>query len=249
MILDFSNFKEEEECPKDNIINTNLKKTKMLDFLQMKKNIMDFNLQNDLESYNIIATKAKSEPHSDQAKKISKKFLIDDENNNIQNNYSKKKKSKKKKEKKYIIESTTYYNQNKSNDKNREKILNKNSFPLDNKEINNIPEIDDINNNFLFSNDNNSINNSENNAQKDLINRNNDEVINNNGSNKNIKSPFYNLEDTSSLNSSKNISSSKNKNNTNNRISFFSSSSFGKNFILKSEVCKSTKNKENIKKK
>ena len=245
MILDFSNFKEEEECPKDNIINTNLKKTKMLDFLQMKKNIMDFNLQNDLESYNIIATKAKSEPHSDQAKKISKKFLIDDENNNIQNNYSKKKKSKKKKEKKYIIESTTYYNQNKSNDKNREKILNKNSFPLDNKEINNIPEIDDINNNFLFSNDNNSINNSENNAQKDLINRNNDKVINNNGSNKNIKSPFYNLEDTSSLNSSKNISSSKNKNNTNNRISFFSSSSFGKNFILKSEVCKSTKNKEN----
>ena len=253
MILDFSNYKEEEECPKDNIINTNIKKTKMLDFLQMKKNIMDLIFHNDLESDIIITAKTKSEPHSNQAKKFSKMILKDTENNNInvinenniQNNYSKKKKPKKKKEKKYIIESTTYYNQNESNDKNKENILHKNSFPIDNKEkINNIPEIDDINNNFRFSNGNNSVNNSENNVQKYLINRNNDEAINNIGSNNNINSPFENLEDTSSLNSCKNVSSSKNKNNTNNRISFFSSSSFGKNFILKSEVCKSTKNKE-----
>ena len=253
MILDFSNFKEEEESPKDNIISTNIKKTKMLDFLQMKKNIMDLIFHNDLESDNIITAKTKSEPHSNQVKKISKKILKDTENNNInvinenniQNNKSKKTKTKNKKEKKYIIESTTYYNQNESNDKNQEKILYKNSFPLDNKEkINNIPEIDDINNNFRFSKDNNSVNNSENNAQKYLINSKNNEAINNNGSNNNINIPFYNLEETSSLNSCKNVSSSKNKNNTNNRISFFSSSSFGKNFVLKSEVCKSTKNKE-----
>jgi len=253
MILDFSNFKEEEECPKDNIINTNIKKTKMLDFLQMKKNIMDLIFHNDLESDIIITAKTKSEPHSNQAKKISKKILKDTEKNNInvikgnnkENNYSKKEKLKKKKEKKYIIESTTYYNQNESNDKNKENILHKNSFPIDNKEkINNIPEIDAINNNFHFSNGNNSVNNSENNVQKYLINGNNDEAINNIGSNNNINNPFENYEDTSSLNSCKNVSSSKNKNNTNNRISFFSSSSFGKNFVLKSEVCKSTKNKE-----
>ena len=255
MILDFSNIKEEEEYPKDNIINTNIKKAKMLDFLQMKKNIMDLIFPNDLESDNIVIIKTKSEPHSNQAKKMSKKILKDNQNINInvinetnkQNNCSKKKKSKNKKDKNYIIESTTYFKQNESNDKiNKEKILYKNSFPINNKEkINNIPEIDDINNNFHSSNDNNSVNNSENNTEKFLINRKNKEVINNIDSTNNINSPFYNLEDTSSLNSCKNVSSSKNKNNTNNRISFFSSSSFGKNFVLKSEVCKSTKNKEN----
>lgn len=55
------------------------------------------------------------------------------------------------------------------------------------------------------------------------------------------------LEDNSSLNSSKNELSSKNikLGNVNNRVSNLSSSSFGKNFVLKSEICKSTFHKEN----
>ena len=56
-----------------------------------------------------------------------------------------------------------------------------------------------------------------------------------------------NQEDNSSLNSSKNESSKNNKLNKNNpnRISNLSFSSFGKNFVLKSEICKSTFHNEN----
>ena len=69
---------------------------------------------------------------------------------------------------------------------------------------------------------------------------------NTNKSNTNYAFNFFGIniqEDNSSLNSSKNELSSKNlkiNNNNNNHIGNLSTSSFGKNFVLKSEICKST---------
>ena len=73
---------------------------------------------------------------------------------------------------------------------------------------------------------------------------------NTNKSNTNYAFNFFgvnNQEDNSSLNSSKNESPKNNQINKNNqnRVSNLSTSSFGKNFILKSEICKSTFHNEN----
>ena len=74
---------------------------------------------------------------------------------------------------------------------------------------------------------------------------------NTNKSNTNYAYNFFgvnNQEDNSSINSSKNELSPKDmkiNNNNNNKISNLSSSSFGKNFVLKSEICKSTFHNEN----
>ena len=127
-----------------------------------------------------------------------------------------------------------------------EKIINSTGCLLNNndKSSNN----DCMNNNNRYSlNDISSNNNSNQNIN--ILNYYSNS--NTNKSNTNYAFNFFgvnnNQEDNSSLNSSKNELSSKNVklNNNNNRISNLSSSSFSKNFVLKSEVCKSTFHNEN----
>ena len=119
---------------------------------------------------------------------------------------------------------------------------------------------DNINiNSYLLNNIDKSSNNDILNASSNNNSNNNLNLLNyysnsnTNKSNTNYAFNFFGvnnnntLEDNSSLNSSKNELSSKNVklNNINNRISNLSSSSYGKNFVLKSEICKSTFHNEN----
>ena len=84
MILEFSNLKEEEECCKNDITDSKIRKTKMLDFLKIKKNIMDLIFHNDLYTENKAIVKSNSEPNSKRTKKHLKKMFK--KNRNICNN-------------------------------------------------------------------------------------------------------------------------------------------------------------------
>ena len=140
------------------------------------------------------------------------------------------------------IECNIYYNDNKE----KGKINNKeNNEIISNNDI--LNKINDLRNDVNENNVNNSYN-LKNNIHKNIDCKNGNTVnsssINNN--NKLANSPLNPLEDNSSLNSSKNENTVKNIMTKNNqRKSFYSSSSFGRNFILKNKICKSTKNNEN----
>ena len=119
-----------------------------------------------------------------------------------------------------------------------EKINNNTDAPLNkNDRANN--DFMNINNNYS-SNDISNMNNI--NQNLNIINYYSNN--NTNQSNNNYHLTFFGLnnnqEDNSSLNSSKNESKNVKANNYYNRISNLSSSSYSKNFVLKSEVCKST---------
>jgi len=148
---------------------------------------------------------------------------------------------------------------NKSNNKNAisdNKKISKDS--QDNINININEKNEKLSNNELLNLNNQrnpSIDVSSNPNSSNNINFSNNLNSNTNKSNTNYAFNFFGvssnvnnntLEDNSSLNSSKNELSSKNVKlgNANNRVSNLSSSSFGKNFVLKSEICKSTFHKE-----
>ncbi len=265
MILEISNLKEiEEENSKNEISNDRLRKQKNLEyFLKIKRNIIDlFLVHNDLLTEGQLLPKSNSEPNLKKLKKeaktknkiIQKKneikyknLNIDEEENKINDELKNKKtKNKNKKEKKFNIECNVYFNHNENNEKNLEDKNSLNDKENQEKILNNEDELNLIKNHS--TNDlnivNNNINFSDNNSNKVKITINSQ---NKNTTNNITNSPIYLLEDkdNSSINSSKNDNSAKNTKNNNKRTSFYSSSSFGKNFILKNKVCKSTKNNEN----
>ena len=273
MILEFSNLKEiEEEKSKIELSNTKLRKQKELEyFLTIKRNIIDlFLVHNDLLTDGKKLPKSNSEPNLSKIKKHSKnnisnkkknrikyknlnikeeetKICDESKNNKIKNNLLKNN-----------IECNIYFNNNSENNENIEKFQHeRNSYQLHNKENLNLEKIsnkDELNINKNYSendikNINNQIFNSKYDINNDFNNNNNYNNIENsqnlNINNNLINSPLNALEDNSSLNSAKNENSLKNPKNNNQRSSFYSSSSFGKNFVLKNKACKSTKNNEN----
>ena len=158
---------------------------------------------------------------------------------------------------------------------NKEKINNKNVLPNINNNINiNLnqkisKDSKDIIEKMIYNNSL-GLNINDKSSNNDILNLNkisSKEISSNNNSNKNINVFNYysnsntnksntnyaynffglnNQEDNSSLNSCKNeLYQNNNKINNNNRISNLSSSSFSKNFVLKSEICKSTFHNEN----
>ncbi len=158
---------------------------------------------------------------------------------------------------------------------NKEKLNNKNMLPNNNSNINVDKRMSKDSKDLIekmINQSGGSLNINDKSSNNDIINVNkfsSKELSSNNNSNKNInilnyysnsntnKSNtnyaynffgVYNQEDNSSINSSKNELSPKDmkiNNNNNNKISNLSSSSFGKNFVLKSEICKSTFHNEN----
>ena len=75
MILDFSNFNEtEEESPKIELVNTQIRKQKELEyFMKIKRNIIDlFLVDNDLLFDGKILKKSNSEPNIKKLKKKNK---------------------------------------------------------------------------------------------------------------------------------------------------------------------------------
>ncbi len=75
MILDFSNFNEtEEESPKIELVNTQIRKQKELEyFMKIKRNIIDlFLVDNDLLFDGKILPKSNSEPNIKKIKKKNK---------------------------------------------------------------------------------------------------------------------------------------------------------------------------------
>ena len=247
MILDFSNFKEsEEENTKVEITNAKNRKKKELEyFMKIKRNIIDlFLFDNDLLTDGKILPKSFSEPNLKKMKKHNKS-----KNNNI---------PQAKKEKNF----TNLNIQEEENKKNREtkdRIINNkkkiknnniecNIYIYDNFENNeknqnyqhNIQNKDNLEKNS--ENDDLNIKKNHSNNDMNIIENNND--FNNNKNKINASSPQNQIEDNSSHNSSKNYN--KLKKDKNQRTSFYSSSSLGRNFILKNKVCKSTNNEHKI---
>ena len=261
MILEFSNLKEdEEENSKKEITNTKLRKQKQLEyFCKLKRNILDFFLiHNELYTEGQIIQKSNSEPNLKKRKKnistkknkviYQKKNEINYNNLNIQEEKNKiynEEINKNLKDKNKInnkIECNIYYN---NNNKEKAKVNNKESFEIisNNNILNNI---NDLRNDVNIKDDNIYFN-QKNNIHKN-VGKNSDNVKSSsfNNSNNLANSPLNQLEDNSSLNSCKNENVIKNISTTNKqRKSFYSSSSFGRNFILKNKICKSTKINEN----
>ena len=265
MILEFSDLKEEEEeKSKKEITNDQLRKQKHLEYyLKIKRNIIDFFLiHNELYREGQIIPKSNSEPNLKRKRKnllnkenkdiFPKKNEINYNNLNIQEEKNKlynetiikKIKDKNKINKNNKIECNIYYNNNESKEKlnTKENIENISNQDIFNKNI--IDSSKDINNdNNYYYNLGNIQKNYDSNKNENTVKSSN---INNNNKNNLANSPINPLEDNSPLNSSKNENSFKNiKVKDNQRKSFYSFSSFGRNFILKNKVCKSTKNNEN----
>ena len=243
MILEISNLKEiEEENSKNEISNDQLRKKKNLEyFLKIKRNIIDlFLVHNDLLSEGQLLPKSNSEPNLNKAKNYAKNKIMKKEIGdkskilNIEEN----------KLNEEVKNKIFYFNINESNEKNQQSIKSYNSIEKWGKNINKDGEINlNENNSYKDMNIvNYKINNSESNINKIQNLENSKKKINKIISKNN---PINSIEDNSSINSSKNGNSIKNSNNNNKRKSFYSASSFGKNFILKNKVCKSTKNNEN----
>jgi len=240
------------------------------DYAKIKTNILELILDNNaLYSEEKIKRKGHSQPGSKNIKKKyqkkpknkkakredSQKDIIKQENNesfdanlNIEKDI-----------KKLINSNERKKENNKSNNKNAisdNKKISKDS--QDNINININEKNEKLSNNELLNLNNQrnpSIDVSSNPNSSNNINFSNNLNSNTNKSNTNYAFNFFGvssnvnnntLEDNSSLNSSKNELSSKNVKlgNANNRVSNLSSSSFGKNFVLKSEICKSTFHKE-----
>ena len=221
MILEFPNLKEEEK----DIVNSNFKYEK-LDFLEIQSSFMDLSFLNENKSCN----KPKSEPSSSKAKKNLKKIFknvineIKDTNLNF------------KEEEDKINQGT-----NDIKLRNKNKINNNINF---NKLNNNDNQNDFLKKNIEKNPNKNELNLNKGNS-KNFVNLESDSKNVNLKENKdNIVSNYFGINNELEDNSS--IKSGKNQNlNNNNRASIYSSSSFSKNFILKSEICKSTRNNEN----
>ena len=225
MILEFPNLKEEE----NDISNSNFKYEK-LDFLEIKNNFMDLSLLNDLCDENKSANKPKSEPSSSKAKKNMKKIFKNVLKGIKDTNL-------------YIQEEENKINHGANNIKIKNKNKKNNNININNNKLNN----NDSQNDFLNQT-------SEKNPNKNELNQNKGNSINfvnlesgsKNANLKETKDNFvsnyfgtnYRLEDNSSA------TSGKNQDLNNNRESIYSSSSLNKNFILKSKICKSTRNNE-----
>ena len=157
--------------------------------------------------------------------------------------------------KQFIKEKILNKNINSSNNLNANKRMSQDSKDFIEKIINSSGEMLNINErtssneilnaNNIYSLKDHSSNNNNSNQNINLLNYCSNS--NTNKSNTNYAFNFFgvnNQEDNSSVNSSKNELGKIKINNNNNRISNLSNSSLGKNFILKSEVCKSTFNND-----
>ena len=235
MILEFSSLKEcEEESPKVEITNAQLRKKKQLEyFKEIKRNIIDFFLvHNDLHTHGEILQKSNSDTNLNKLRKKKKKISqtkneIKYKNLNIEeeskvNNEANNIRFKNKTKKSMInnIECSIYYKNNNNINNNKEERIPHNKEKTRKSSNNNELDLNKINSSSDV-NFTSSINKISENSKN----------INN--------SPLYAFEDNSSVNSSKNENSLKNSKNN------YSFSSFGKNFVLKNKVCKSTKNDEN----
>ena len=228
MILEFPNLIEEE----NDITNSNIKCEKK-DFLETKDNFLNLSLINDLWDENKLSNKPKSEPSSSKAKKNFKK-MFKNCGNKVKNEIKYNNLNIKEEENKINHEI------NNMNLKDKNKLVNE-------KDINNLNNIDRQNEFLNKKTEKNSNNNGLNQNKGNSTNIVNLESESKNENQKEIKDNILSnyfgftnkLEDNSSVNSGKNQNS-----NNNNRATLNSSSSFSKNFILKSEICKSTKNTE-----
>ena len=236
MILEFFNIKEiEEEKAKIEITNGNFRNQREIEYFpDIKRNIIDsFLFNNNLLSESQILPKSNSEPNLKRHKNNhrTKKIINEDKHNNLKKHEKENKINDKPNIKniKNNIEYNVYFNEIDNNGNNQQNeiifhnkdnldiIINKKDFNLKNKNSNN----------KIYKEDNNNIF------------QNKDEI-----KSKNINDLINKHKNLLEENSSQNISNKKNSinNSLNNSTSFCSSSSFGRNFILKNKVCKSTKN-------
>ena len=200
------------------------------------KNILKEESNNDANDFN-LSIKEDEKPiikydNLEESVQQKNKELKDKEISNKEKSINEKKKSNKsQKANKRTSKVSKDFNEKKIN--NNITLLNVNDKSLNN---------DILNINNIYSSNELSSNNNSNHKNY---------YSNNNANNINYAFNFFginNQEDNSSLNSSKNEISSKNiklNNNNQNRISNKSNSSLGKNFVLKSEICKSTFHNEN----
>ena len=264
MFKDFLNIKNQEITP---IINKHIK-SKEQKYIEIKNNILELLYVNNMDSDKNLKRKNHSEPNSkykrknlqkkinkDKIKKVSQKNIKKEEKNKEENNNSEELNLSIKEDEKPINMEDLIQQKNKELSKEKlsnKKILSNNNLNVE-KIINTSGGLININekalsNEVLNANTNNIYSakeySSNNNSNKNinLLNY----CSNSNTNNTNYAFNFFginNQEDNSSLNSSKNEFSSKNiklNNNNHNRISNLSNSSLGKNFVLKSEICKST---------
>lgn len=194
--------------------NSNFKFEK-IDFLELKSHFMDISLLNDLYDGNKLVNKSKSEPNSSKAKKNMKKIFKTGKSkreNEIKNLNIQEKENKVNNGTNLKLKDKSYLNNGISIISQNEKNSNKNELNLNKGNSTN----------FI-----NSESESKNGIQKEIKN--------------NIALNYFaiknEIEDNSSATSGKNQNS-----NNNNRASLYSSSSISKNFVLKSEICKSTRN-------
>ena len=238
------------------------------DYAKIKTNILELILDNNaLYSEEKIKRKGHSQPSpkykkknfkkSQKLKKVKKEdsqknIIKQEKNDSFEANLNIEKDIKK------LINSNERKKDNKSNNKNNNNFNDNKKISKDSQDNININDKNEklSNNELLNLNKNPSNDVSSNpNSSNNINNFSNNLNSNTNKSNTNYAFNFFGvsninnntLEDNSSLNSSKNELSSKNikLGNMNNRVSNLSSSSFGKNFVLKSEICKSTFHKEN----
>ena len=235
MILEISNLKEIEENSKNQLSNNHLRKQKNLEyFLKIKTNIIDlFLVHNDLLTDGQLLTKSNSEPNFNTYRKHPKNKLIQNKNEykiknlNLQEenilNVEKNTKKIKNKHKAFNIECNMYFYNSENNDGIEKNKFDRKSFyskKKKTKKLNNYKL--NINKNIFSNNiniENNKINISENNINKIKNIENSKIKINKNNS--------TNLEEPSSINSSKDDNSVKNNKNNKGK-SFYSSSSFKK---------------------
>ena len=249
MILKFSN---ELECTKDDCPKMNLDWEKCCKCLKMRRNMLKLSIRNDLDSDGHILAKSNSQKLLELAKKSKKdkkenknEEIIKNQHDNIYNNLSSKNDNNKinieKLNKKQSIENNTKGIEENFKNENKD-ILNLNL--TEKRSDNKIHKNDELNLKDKISKDLNIKDNNKNEIKLNDSNKNNsisnNQIANFFGINNNIKlSPLNQLETFSVDSDNENSKNLKNK-----RNSFHSSSSFRKNFILKSDIYKNNKQKE-----
>ena len=256
MLLKFSN---ELDCDDDNNTKKNFDLDRCCKCLKMRRNMMDLMLRQELNSEEQYLNKSNSQKHLDLLKKPKKEKkenkkeeIIKNHHDNIYNNLISKEEKNKiiddiSNEQKLVskIEENNIENINNINIKEEEEKLKKDNHDQqnDNKNIKEDIKRDELNIKIV---QNNSIDlNADKNEIKLSESDNNDKSISNNpisnffgiGNNMNI-SPLNQFETFSVDSENDNAKDIKKKS-----ISFHSSSSLKKNFILKTEIYKSDKQK------
>ena len=255
MLLKFSN---ELDCDDDNNTKKNFDLDRCCKCLKMRRNMMDLMLRQELNSEEQYLNKSNSQKHLDLLKKPKKEKkenkkeeIIKNHNDNIYNNLISKEEKNKiiddiSNEQKLVskIEENNIENINNINIKEEEKLKKDNHDQQnDNKNIKEDIKRDELNiknaqkNSIDLNTDKNEIKLSESDNNVKSISNNPISIFFGIGNNMNI-SPLNQFETFSVDSENDNAKDIKKKS-----ISFHSSSSLKKNFILKTEIYKSDKQK------